>query len=94
MSLLFPPGITHLMDLPYPMFNAIRNALGFLAFDELPSDERPPRDIWMEPKLLNEHFKKVEAARNARFGNKADKMSDEPIDGPSERNALVDELLV
>lgn len=97
MSLLFPPGITHLMDLPFVMFNAIRNALGFLSFDELPSDERPPRSIWMEPKLLNDHFREVERVRKAKYGGGDDSstdIKDVPIKGPVERNALINELLV
>lgn len=94
MSLLLPPGITHLMDLPHTMFQAVRNALAFLGFEKLPSDEQPPRDIWMDGKRMKQHIEGVEAARAVKFGGKANKMSDEPIDGPTERNALVDELLV
>lgn len=61
--------------------------LGFLSFDELPKDETPPRRIWLEGDLMKAHWAEVERARKAKYGGK-----DEAIDGPSERNAAMDDL--
>lgn len=68
MSSLFPDGITSLADLPYPLHEAITLALQFLAFNELPKDERPPRSIWLVPKELDKHFKAVEKRREEKYG--------------------------
>jgi hypothetical protein len=82
-SLLLPEGIEHLADLPYVMFNAIRDALGYLGFDELPTDERPPRSIWDSGKELRRWFKAVEVRREEKFGLKS---GDKQIEGPVEEN--------
>lgn len=92
MSLLLPHGVTHLMDLPYNIFNAIRNALAFLGFDELDKDERPDPSIWLDDKSMKKHWKRVESIRKVKYGGKPDNISDVPIDGPVSRNALIDEL--
>jgi hypothetical protein len=91
-SLLLPPGIEHVDDLPYTFHNALVTALGFLSLEELPKDERPPRRIWFEADLMKEHFRRVEAAREAKYGGGGGKMSDEPIDGPTEKNRAMDDL--
>lgn len=67
------------------MFDAIRHALGWLSFDELPRDERPPRNIWTDPKRLSEHFKAVERRREEKYGGSQDGVSDK-IDGPVVQN--------
>lgn len=85
MSLLLPDGIDHLLDLPYTHFDAIRDALGYLSFEELPRDERPPRAIWRDPKAIRAWFRDVEAERERKFGaNKG--VYDEPIEGPVSEN--------
>lgn len=85
MSALLPDGITHLLDLPSTLFDAIRDALGYLDFDELPRDERPPRAIWRDTRALRKWFKKVEAKREAEMrGDKS--IADEEIDGPVSHN--------
>jgi hypothetical protein len=94
-SLLLPDGITHLDDLPYTHHAAIVRALAFLSFEELPEEERPPHEIWWENDLMKEHFKRVRAAREAKYGlESGSNMRDEPIEGPVERNAAMDGLLV
>jgi hypothetical protein len=94
-SLLLPDGIDHIDDLPYTFHNALVQSLGFLAMEELPKDERPPRRIWMERDLMKDHFKRVEAARDAKYGTGSGdtKMSDQPLDGPETRNAAMDDLI-
>ncbi len=92
MSLLLPAGVTSFYDLPYNIFNAIRTAFGFLGFDELPKDETPDRAIWLEPKEMRKHWRKVERIRKAKYGGKADRMADEEIDGPVTTNDAMKDL--
>lgn len=63
------------------MFDALRQALAFLSFDELPADERPPRRIWLRPRELKAWFKAVEARRKEKYGGDED-----TIDGPVSQN--------
>lgn len=51
-SSLFPQGITRLWDLPYTIHNAIRMALYFLSFENLPTKEQPPKKIWLDPEKM------------------------------------------
>lgn len=92
MTLLLPAGITSFYELPYNVFNAIRQALGFLGFDELEKDDRPDKSIWLDGPELRKHWKMVESRRKARYGGKADRYADEPIDGPVSENAAVKDL--
>lgn len=71
MTVLFPDGITRLMDLPYTLFDAINMALDFLKYEELPEDERPPREIWLEPDLMREHVKAIKEIREEKYGLKS-----------------------
>lgn len=96
MSLLLPEGITSLYDLPYSIFEAVRLGLVFASWDELPKEERPPKSIWFDGPELKKHWKAVERMREQKYSGKGDGPSvdirDQPIDGPSERNAAMDEL--
>lgn len=40
----------------------------YISFDELPSDERPPRRIWLDDDALTAHFQRVERDREAKYG--------------------------
>lgn len=68
MSQLLPEGIDRLDDVPYTYWNALRLALGFLTFSELPKDERPPRSIWMDGDEMRKHWSAVERMRDERYG--------------------------
>lgn len=91
LSILFPPGIQHARDLPYTIFDAIKLALVWLSYEELESDERPPKAIWLDHKEMKQWFKAVNRRRREKWGLKGE--GDGEIDGPTERNALADELL-
>jgi hypothetical protein len=65
---LLPEGIDRLDDVPYTYWNALRLALGFLTFNELPKDERPPRSIWMDGDEMRKHWSAVERMREERYG--------------------------
>lgn len=92
MSLLLPAGVDSLYDLPHNIFHAIRQALFFLGFDELAKDETPDSSIWLEPKEMKRHWKKVESIRRAKYGGKGDRYGDEPIEGDVEYNDAAKEL--
>lgn len=86
MSLLFPSGITTLRDLPYSLFEAIRLALVFLSFDELPADERPARRIWLDTEKLVSWFDDVKRRREEKYGS-GDGSWDKSIDDPVQNEA-------
>lgn len=92
-SVLFPEGVKSLTELPYTIFDAIRQGLTFLKFQEMDEDEQPPREIWLDTKRLKEHMEMVTRTRKAKYGGgDADDIRDVPIDGPVEENALIAEL--
>lgn len=88
-SSLFPDGITSMHDLPHTFQHALTFALQVLSWDELPGDERPPRDIWLDTRALYRHFKEVDAKRKRELDPDSDWSH---IDGPVERNPAADEL--
>lgn len=57
-------------DCPHALFEAIRSALVFLSFEELPKDERPDKRIWLNGAALKEHFERVERNRDAKAQGK------------------------
>lgn len=77
-SSLFPPGITHLADVPHHLADAISKGLAFISFDELPSDEKPPRKIWLDEELLSEWFDEVAKRREEKFNGES-KEIDDPV---------------
>lgn len=79
MSELFPEGVANVRDLPYRLFDAIRMALVFIGFDELPKDERPPRKIWLDEEKLNSWFAEVEAKRKRESEGKHTEMEGESV---------------
>lgn len=80
MSLLLPDGITHLADLPHNIHDAIRLALGFLSFEELPQKERPPRHIWLDNERMREWSDMVKRMREEEM--KGGKGDDDLVDDP------------
>lgn len=63
-SSLFPPGITHLWQLPYTIHVAIKSALYFLSFENLMHQEdRPPKHIWLDGEKMEQWWKAVTARR-------------------------------
>jgi hypothetical protein len=63
-SSLFPPGITHLWQLPHTIHTAIRSALYFLTFDELPyPEDRPPKRIWLDSEKMADWWRAVKERR-------------------------------
>lgn len=77
---LIPDGVDGLTDLPYPLFDAIRGAMVFLSFDNLPEKDTPPRRMWGHPRMLRDWFDAVDE-RNKREYDR------DPIDDPVENEA-------
>lgn len=74
--MLFPEGVTDISELAYPLFLAIRRALIFLSFEEMPKEDQPPKRIWLDNDALSEHFARLE--RDRKEGSKPG------IEGPIE----------
>jgi hypothetical protein len=81
-SVLLPEGVDDLKDAPHHLFDAVRFALVVLSFDELPSDERPPRRIWRDPDALEQHFAKVKKMREAKWGGDGKEPIEDPVENP------------
>ena len=67
-SSLFPPGVTRLWDLPHTLHAAIRLALYFLKFEEIPEDDdRPPKHLWLDSEKMEQWWIEVKQAQEARY---------------------------
>jgi hypothetical protein len=82
---LLPAGITRLRDIPFTLLQAIKAALIFLSFEELPAEDVPPRSVWTNTEELNAHFDRVRRRQQARY------QGHEPDD--EQRNAALDLLI-
>lgn len=87
MSHLLPDGIGSLRDVPYRLLDAIKAGLMFLSFEELPSEDVPPRSIWTDGPALKAHFDRVRRRQKEAMGDKGE------IEDPRE-NAALDLLIV
>lgn len=86
MSDLLPAGIRQLRDAPYPLQRAVKRALMFLSFEELPEEDVPPRNIWLANDELADWFKDVRRRQKERMGGK--EIEDE------RQNSAIDLLVV
>lgn len=75
---LYPDGIKEVADLPHTLFNAIRLALSFLGFEELPAEEQPPKSIWLNTEKLSAWFETVKKRRDEKYGGDT-KSIDDPV---------------
>lgn len=83
MSVLFPEGISNIGDLPFHLHEAISKGLAYVGFDELPSEERPPKHIWLDQDKLGDWFDQVAKRREEKYGGGGKP----PIDDPVENDA-------
>lgn len=67
------------------LHDAIVVGIRYLSWEELPSEERPPRGIYLDNEKLKAHFKKVEKAREEKYGGKDG--SNREIEDPVENDA-------
>lgn len=83
---LLPQGIDSMLDLPHPIFTAIRSGSVLVSFDELPKDEQPPRWMYDDNEALRDWFVEVERKRDAELakaGGGSGSIKDQPIDEPN-----------
>lgn len=85
-SQLLPDGIGRLRDAPARFHQAIKSALIFLSFDELPEDDIPPRNIWTDGRRMKDWFADVRRRNKEKVGGRE-------IDDPR-TNAAIDLLIV
>jgi hypothetical protein len=81
-EMLFPVGVTDITELPYTHFEAIRRAMIFLSFEELPKKDQPPKKIWLDNEKLNGWFERLR--REREDGQKPG--IDGPIEDPVEND--------
>lgn len=81
--------MSSLGDLPHTIHDAIALGLQFLAFQELPKDERPPRSIWFNTKRLEAHFEAVERRRDEKYGADGRKEIEDPVENEAARDLIV-----
>lgn len=71
-----------MLDVPYPLHRAIRSALIFLSFEELPPEDMPPRRMWLDGKSLNAWFADVRRRQKDKIDGRGE------IDDPVSNSAL------
>lgn len=80
MSVLFPDGISNIVDLPFHIHDAISQGMSYVSFDELESEERPPKSIWLDQDKLGHWFDAVSKRRKEKYGGgKDDKTIEDPV---------------
>jgi hypothetical protein len=62
--------------------------LTLLGYWEMPEDDQPSEDIWLDDKALSEHFESVRAKYRSKYG----KDSEDVPDAPMEQNELTASL--
>lgn len=85
---LLPPGVG-LNDCPFTIFDAIRLGGIFLAWDELPADERPPRRIWLNGDALKGWFDMVNKRREEKYGGKGGGAIEDPVQNDAAKGLIV-----
>lgn len=77
-------------NVPYILMDGIKFALMVLSFDELPSDERPPRRIWENGKALTEWFDDVKKRRDEQYGKSGKGPIEDPVDNAAAAHLIVE----
>lgn len=71
------------------MVYAINQGLAVLSwFENLPSNEQPPRHIWWSDELLDEWFEKVRSERSGSGGGRRRTPYEEASDAPMSENEI------
>jgi hypothetical protein len=86
-SELLPPVVKNLRDCPWRWFEAIRLAMFFLSFEELPEEDRPPKKIWLDNEAMESHFAALKAKR------KREAEGDTTLEGESVQNTAARDLI-
>lgn len=74
-SSLLPPGVRSLYDAPHQFVEAVRLALWFLSFEELPGEEQPPKRIWLNAEKMQAWWAEVRRNRERKMKGEGDYQS-------------------
>lgn len=88
MSQVLPAGVS-LKDAPHSLFDAIRQAVIFLGFQDLPEDEKPDRKIWHDTEKLEAHFEAVKRRWEERMDPKGSGEVEDPVDNAAAKGLLI-----
>lgn len=82
---LLPPGVSALLEAPWPLLQAVRFAQMVISWDQLEDKDRPPRRIWQDQPALRAHMDRLKRDRRERA---EDREIEDPV-----HNAAADMLL-
>lgn len=78
-------------EAPWEIITAVNYALTVWSWHEnLPEDEKPPRNIWWSEKLLDEWFDGVREARDAKNGKRSSYEKSDDV--PMSESSLADQF--
>jgi hypothetical protein len=89
-SALLPEGYSDLKDVPHVFFEAVRFALVVISFDELSTEERPPKRIWRDNEALSEWFDAVKRRRDEQSGVDGRKPIEDPVQNEAAKGLIVE----
>lgn len=83
-----------MFDAPWTVVVAVNHALTVISwFENLPTEEQPPRHIWYSADKVDSWFRDVEKKRAEKHGNPGKRSSyDEADDQPMTRNELAESV--
>lgn len=87
-SQLLPEGVT-LKDAPHTIFDAIRQALIYLGWQDMDEEDQPPRHIWHDEELLKEHFEAVKQRWKEKFDPNSSGAIEDPVQNAAAKDLLV-----
>lgn len=93
-SQLLPEWCRNIQDAPWVLFDAIRTALMFCKFEELPEKEVPPKRIWLDGDKLNDWFRMVKRRREEEMRGDGGSSDSSYEDGGMETNPAAAQLMV
>lgn len=80
------------MDCPWNLADAILAGLAFTDWDELTTEDRPPKKIWFSGGKLKEHWEQMKRRKEQEMGINGRRQIDS--DGPVLENDAVKDLIV
>lgn len=80
--MLFPAG--DIRSCPWYLAHAISHAVTVLGYFELPEDDQPPREIWLDHEALSQHFDEVKGRYKSKGSGSSSSEAVPQVDVPSE----------
>lgn len=74
-----------ILQAPWPLQTAISHALSILSWYELPEEDRPSEEIWLNPEKLEIHFEDIKdrRERESRDGDFEEPIGNEITENPA-----------